>query len=558
MPLRILQEKDFFGRENELSALYRKALDTEKGKAQSICLSGYSGTGKTEILKQLFNYLFWKQDRIAPFYYAVNNALLAVSDFSRDYLMRFICQRIAFEDKESELINIEGLSFEGLTSVLERKKATWAVEIIDRYSQCKEPVDLLRVALGAPLYAALATGVSAVVMLDEFQRFRNLHIDAHAEPMLVSLFEPQMSFGKTLYVVTGRQAEIQEMPVISSQSRINVRPLMLRDTQAMFASILSEYELRSDSLPGNLLNHLGGNPFYIKCVAREAGFSKKSGSKDLWKAYITEITKGSICRYWEAVLKNYFPELDDRKRALEIINKIYHTGEQLNSLRLAKAFSLDNREIDTIMRQLYLSGFVNGEFGVLKVPDDRVLIDFVDCIYKREITGKTYNDIETQLLLKAIDGEAKKLSYEITIPMQKEAELVAAQCLEQIGKNLLLDQELIGQLQLAVIEACINAIEHSKGQEKKIFITFDMYERYLEMGIESSGRDFISQETGEPFSGKPPTGKTERGWGIKLMKNFADSVRFEKTDRGTKVVLVKNLPSGIKININQEADKSGE
>ena len=50
----------------------------------------------------------------------------------------------------------------------------------------------------------------------------------------------------------------------------------------------------------------------------------------------------------------------------------------------------------------------------------------------------------------------------MTIPMVREAELVAAQCLEQIGKNLHLDEDVIGQLQLAVIEACINAMEHSK------------------------------------------------------------------------------------------------
>jgi anti-sigma regulatory factor (Ser/Thr protein kinase) len=64
----------------------------------------------------------------------------------------------------------------------------------------------------------------------------------------------------------------------------------------------------------------------------------------------------------------------------------------------------------------------------------------------------------------------------------------------------------------------------------------------MEASIESSGREFVVQETGEPFVGKKLGEDFGRGWGVKLMKRFTDSVRFEKTNRGTKVVLVKNIP----------------
>ena len=123
MPLRILPEKDFFGRKEELADLYRRSLEVEKGITQSAFLSGSRGVGKTELLKQLFNELFWTQDKVAPFYYSINSAILSVSDFSRDYLMRYICQRLAFENKESSLIYLEGLSIDGLTSILEKWRA---------------------------------------------------------------------------------------------------------------------------------------------------------------------------------------------------------------------------------------------------------------------------------------------------------------------------------------------------------------------------------------------------------------------------------------------------
>ena len=76
-----LNEKDFFGRGDELSDLYHRALQAEQGAGQSVFLSGTRGVGKTELLKQLFSHLFWKQDRVAPFYYSVNNAILSVEDF---------------------------------------------------------------------------------------------------------------------------------------------------------------------------------------------------------------------------------------------------------------------------------------------------------------------------------------------------------------------------------------------------------------------------------------------------------------------------------------------
>jgi anti-sigma regulatory factor (Ser/Thr protein kinase) len=63
----------------------------------------------------------------------------------------------------------------------------------------------------------------------------------------------------------------------------------------------------------------------------------------------------------------------------------------------------------------------------------------------------------------------------------------------------------------------------------------------VEVSIESAGREFVVQETGEPFGDREHAKASGRGMGIKMMKRFADEVRFEKTARGTKTVLVKNL-----------------
>lgn len=559
MPFQIAPEKEFFGRKEELVSLYNRACEAEKGNARSIILAGQRGIGKTELAKQLFNYLFWKQDAIAPFYYCVNNAILSVSDFSRDYLISFLCQRSAFEKKKSGLIYNNTLSMETLTSLLEKEKALWALELLDQYAQCKEPVDFLRTALNSPQSSVLSTGVAVVVIIDEFQRLQNLHAGAQSEPAgLTPLFEQPLSFRKTFTIITGSRAEIQEMPVVSSLQQIEVRPLKTEDAQELFTVICEQPgEQKKELCPNALFTHINGNPLYITSVAKTARHNKQINEKDPWKAYVDEISSGSISRYWSAIFKSRFPELGRRRLALEIINKIYHSADALTSERINKAFFMNGKETEAFIKEIYFSGFVNAEYGLLKAPDDRVLIDCVESLYQKEINSRPARDVEKGLLEKTPGSRQKGVLFEITIPMLKEAELVAAQCLEQVGKNLHMDQDIIGQLQLAVIEACINAMEHSKAEEdRNIYLTFHFADYRIEIGIESSGREFISQGTDEPFIGSSLRQDTGRGWGIKLMKNFADSVRFEKTDRGTKIVLVKNISHALKI--NKEVNSSGE
>ncbi len=544
MPFGTLNEKDFFGRREELSDLYRRALQTEQGIAQSVFLSGLRGIGKTELLKQLFGHLFWKQDRVVPFYYSINNALLSVEDFSRDYVTRYICQRLAFEKKEQAFLNLDGLSIEGLSSIVEGSRAAWAREILDRYAQNSgKPVDSLRVAFGAPHQSTLSSGKPVVVLIDEFQRLKNLHIGSAVDPQLVSLFEVPLSFKETLHVITGNEAEIKEMSVSAGLARVTVPPLGFEDAAQQFLSVLRAYGSTMNAVPDAVVQHLGGNPFYLRCMAAAAGLKQNREEKDFWTAYLQEITNGNIYLYWSSVLKNFFPDMGLRKNVLEITYKMFHTQESLPEEKIAEAFPASGARAEAIVRALHHTAFIQGEFGVFRTPEDKVLADFINCLYMRVILGISPHDIEKGFLeQQSEETTTRGAAFEMTLPMVREAELVAARCLEQIGKNLRIPEEAVGQLQIAVIEACINALEHSKGGEKKIYLRFDVTEDRMEASIESSGREFVVQETGEPFIGKKLADDFGRGWGVKLMKRFTDSVRFEKTSRGTKVVLVKNLP----------------
>ncbi|MCK9417920.1 MAG: ATP-binding protein [Nitrospirae bacterium] len=541
MPFNSLQEKDFIGRLQEQANLFKRVLLAEKGQARSAVLSGQRGIGKTELLKHLFGQLFWKQDRVVPFWYSVNPALLSVTDFSKNYLARFICQRLAFPKKDQALFYQDGISIDDLSLLVEEREAFWAKEILDQYMRCSgDPLDALRIALAAPHRSTLSTGMPVAVLIDDFQLIQGLHLAGVPDQRLASLFQEPMTHRKTPHIISGNMAELQEMPGVSGLERIQVYPLGPEATSSMVLSLLNEHEAEG-SMPPLLIRHLGGNPYYLGCIVNRVCEKNNPGEKDFWNAYIQEIMEGTLAHSWSSVLKSFFLDLGQRRTALAITSKIYHTSEALSCQRIAKVFALTDSQAHAIVQALYLAGFIRGEFGTFRAMDDRVLRDIVDSLFMREILAKSAHDLEGHFIEALVPQKETAVYFEMTLPIARDAELIVAQSLEQIGKNLNINQEAIGQLQIAVIEACINAMEHGRGMDDKVYISITAEDDHLEVSIESAGQEFIIQETGEPYRDQEAAKTTGRGWGLKLIKRFVDQVKFEKTKYGTKIKLVKKI-----------------
>ena len=125
--------------------------------------------------------------------------------------------------------------------------------------------------------------------------------------------------------------------------------------------------------------------------------------------------------------------------------------------------------------------------------------------------------------------------------MSSNAELVVAKAVEQIGKNSNLDAEFLNYLQLALIEVCINAMEHSGSYEKKVFLKFITRPDRLEIIVENSGKPFSPDTRKEiPVEEKLRMG-IKRGWGFKLVYAIMDNVKVERVNDRTRVIMTKNL-----------------
>jgi len=135
-----------------------------------------------------------------------------------------------------------------------------------------------------------------------------------------------------------------------------------------------------------------------------------------------------------------------------------------------------------------------------------------------------------------VPEESRGEEYEITIPIGGDAELVAAHTLEDIARKHGFKSGDVNQIKTAVVEACINASEHSLSPDGQIRLSFHLTEQRMTITVANRGLrllDHMPQEDSES--------EARRGWGLKLMERLMDDVRVEQTDDGTRISMSKFL-----------------
>jgi serine/threonine-protein kinase RsbW len=136
--------------------------------------------------------------------------------------------------------------------------------------------------------------------------------------------------------------------------------------------------------------------------------------------------------------------------------------------------------------------------------------------------------------------------FAFTFPMGGDNELLAATTVEQVARRLNFTAEAINQIKTAVVEACINASEHSLSPDRKISQRFQVESDRLVITISSRG--VLPANIAGATEGERATAKKEgrasddrRGWGLKLIQTLMDEVEFERVDEGTSLRMTKYL-----------------
>jgi serine/threonine-protein kinase RsbW len=133
----------------------------------------------------------------------------------------------------------------------------------------------------------------------------------------------------------------------------------------------------------------------------------------------------------------------------------------------------------------------------------------------------------------------------MVLPMGEDNELIAASTVEQIARRCSFRPEAINQIKTAVVEACINAAEHSFSPDRKIYQRFRFEDDRLVVTISSRG--LVPTNVGNGEGANPGASISEisleerRGWGLRLIRTLMDEVEFERVDEGTSLRMTKYL-----------------
>lgn len=131
---------------------------------------------------------------------------------------------------------------------------------------------------------------------------------------------------------------------------------------------------------------------------------------------------------------------------------------------------------------------------------------------------------------------------ELTLPMVSDIEIAAARAAGNLAREMGMSPEKIDEMAHAIIEACINAREHSCCADQRIYLRFvgtfqGEGNPRIDIWISDHGRGFDLQEA---QSRRVKLGASyKRGRGIQLMQAHMDEVEISSGAEGTIVHMVK-------------------
>ncbi|MEP6786848.1 MAG: ATP-binding protein [Acidobacteriota bacterium] len=182
------------------------------------------------------------------------------------------------------------------------------------------------------------------------------------------------------------------------------------------------------------------------------------------------------------------------------------------------------------------------QFQIWLVAPEGFSPEAIDALRARNAFGSSRKQVD--LLTQILNGDLPNsdlsaiTEYEIVVPMGEETEMISAHTVEEIAKRHNVPPKAINQIKTALVEACINAAEHSLSPDRKIYQKFAVEPDKITITVSNRGIRLVDKK---PLA--PTNDEGRRGWGLKLIKGLMDDVTVEQTDDGSRITMVKLLAS---------------
>lgn len=131
----------------------------------------------------------------------------------------------------------------------------------------------------------------------------------------------------------------------------------------------------------------------------------------------------------------------------------------------------------------------------------------------------------------------------LTLPMVSDMEIAASSAAADLAESMGMSEDKVDEVRMAVVEACINAFEHSDAEDRQVYARFVVAGKRdpqeLRITIRDTGVGFEVDALKEPKIEEKLKAKSKRGWGLKIIDGLMDEVQIDSDTRGTTVVMRK-------------------
>ncbi len=238
---------------------------------------------------------------------------------------------------------------------------------------------------------------------------------------------------------------------------------------------------------------------------------------------------------------NYYPplaELCDRGRAAV---GLAESGEAWLAAEIDSKLEADAATAEFWCDRLEMAAVYSGfdRYHIWLIAPEGFTDEALQILTERDAFGSSRRQAELmrELLSTPISTGLEAVThYEITVAMGDEGEMIAVRTLGEIAEKHAIPAKTTAEIKTAIVEAMINAAEHSLSPDGRVALTFAATADKITISVANRGlkltNHMLAQDDGP---------SERRGWGLKLIRQLMDDVRVEPTDDGTRLVMIKRF-----------------
>lgn len=379
---------NFFGRQEYLKVLEKRARDLKEGYRQNIAIIGDELVGKTSLV---FKFLDRFQDNlIVPVYIEARPEPLA--DFSRRFigilLYNFLLNS-GLELKE-DLEFLTGKAARFIPRTAEKAKAI--LSAVER----RKKNDIFAEIMGLCETLHQESGKSCVVIFDEFQNLENIGIKNLYQEWSKLLIAQK----NTMYIITSslkfkaKNILAKNLSLLFGNFEVlNIEPFDTAASNSFLEGKLSGMGIES-GLKNFLIHFCAGNPFYLELISGEM---LKSGPKQSLPDLLENLLfmpAGTLNQKFT----NYIKRFLDNPFSRDYVSILYLVSSGHNKIRdIAQLMRKQKKELALRINYLLELDVISRNGDFLKI-NDRVFGFWLRFVYQEKMQSLTF-DARAQKML---------------------------------------------------------------------------------------------------------------------------------------------------------------